>query len=118
MKWTIFGKRPANPAPGWTSAILAFIFASQTFIDSSAGYPAYMSYLAFGSGLWFFYEGVKAKAIFSFLFLPTAAAWLLPLLAIDPFTKMNAVTFASHSLLALLFGVAAYTYTARERVQK
>jgi hypothetical protein len=118
MKWTIFGKRPVNPAPGWTSAILAFIFASQTFIDSSSGYPQYMSYLAFASGLWFFYQGVKAKAIFSFLFLPSAAAWLLPILEIDPFTKMNVVTFASHSLLALLFGVAAYTYTARERVKK
>lgn len=118
MKWTIFGKRPVNPAPGWTSAILAFIFASQTFIDSSSGYPEYMGYLAFASGVWFFYQGVKAKAIFSFLFLPSAAAWLLPILDIDPFTKMNVVTFASHSLLALLFGVAAYTYTARERVKK
>lgn len=118
MKWTIFGKRPSNPAPGWTAAILAFIFASQTFIDSSSGYPAYMSYLAFGSGLWFFYQGVRAKAVFSFLFLPIAAAWLLPLLEIDPFTQMNAVNFAAHSILALLFGVAAYTYTARERVQK
>jgi hypothetical protein len=118
MKWTIFGKRPANPAPSWTPAILAFIFASQTFIDSSAGYPAYMSYLAFVSGVWFFYLGFRAKAIFSFLFLPTAAAWVLPLMAIDPFTKMNAITFSAHSLLALLFGVAAYTYCARERVKK
>jgi hypothetical protein len=118
MKWTIFGKRPSNPAPSWTPAILAFIFASQTFIDSSAGYPAYMSYLAFVSGAWFFYLGIKAKAVISFLFLPTAAAWLLPLMAFDPFTKMNALTFSAHSLLALLFGVAAYTYCARERVKK
>jgi hypothetical protein len=118
MKWTIFGKRPTNPAPSWTPAILAFIFASQTFIDSSAGYPAYMSYLAFASGAWFFYLGIKAKAVISILFVPTAAAWLLPLMAIDPFTKMNAVTFSAHSLLALLFGVAAYTYCARERVKK
>lgn len=118
MKWTIFGKRPKSPAPSWTAAILAFIFASQTFIDSSAGYPQYMSFLAFGSALWFVYLGIKAKALFSFLFLPTAALWLLPLMGTDPFIQMNAVTFAAHSLLALLFGVAAYTYTARERVQK
>ena len=118
MKWSIFGKRPTTPAPSWTPVILAFIFASQTFIDSSAGYPAYMSYIAFVSGLWFFYQGIRAKAIFSFLFLPSAAAWLLPLLGIDPFTQMNAITFASHSLLALLFGVAAYTYSASERVKK
>ncbi len=118
MKWTLFGNRPKTPAPSWTAAILAFIFASQTFIDSSAGYPAYMSYLAFGSGLWFVYLGIKAKAIFSFLFLPAAALWLLPLLGIDSFTKMNLVTFGAHSLIALLFGVAAYTYTARERRPK
>ena len=80
MKWTIFGKRPGNPAPSWTPVILAFIFASQTFIDSSAGYPAYMSYLAFGSGLWFFYIGLKAKALIAFLFVPIAGAWLLPLM--------------------------------------
>jgi hypothetical protein len=97
---------------------LAFIFASQTFIDSSAGYPQYMGYLAFGTGLWFLYQGIRAKALVAFLFLPVASLWLLPLLAIDPFTKMNAITFSAHSLLALLFGVAAYTYTARERVQK
>ena len=77
-----------------------------------------MSYLAFVSGAWFFYLGIKAKAVISFLFLPTAAAWLLPLMAFDPFTKMNAVTFSAHSLLALLFGVAAYTYCARERAKK
>jgi hypothetical protein len=77
-----------------------------------------MSYLAFVSGLWFFYLGIKAKAIFSFLFLPTAAAWLLPLMGIDPFTQMNAITFGAHSLLALLFGVASYTFAARERVKK
>ena len=118
MKWTIFGKRPGNPAPSWTPVILAFIFASQTFIDSSAGYPAYMSYLAFGSGLWFFYLGLKAKALIAFLFVPIAAAWLLPLMEIDPFTEMNLVTFASHSLLALLFGVASYTYAARAKVKK
>jgi hypothetical protein len=118
MKWTIFGKRPSNPAISWTPAILAFIFASQTFIDSSAGYPAYMSYLAFVSGIWFCYLGVKAKAIFSFLFLPSAAAWLLPLMGIDPFTQMNPLTFGAHSIMALLFGVAAYTYAARERVNK
>lgn len=118
MKWTLFGKRPKAPAPSWTAAILAFIFASQTFIDSSAGYPQYMSYLAFGSGLWFVYAGFKAKALFSFLFIPVAALWALPLLGADPFTQMNLVTFLAHSLLALLFGVAAYTYTAREKVQK
>ncbi len=118
MKWTLFGKRPTNPAPSWTGAVLAFIFASQTFIDSSAGYPQYMSYLAFGTGLWFLYQGIRVKALVAFLVLPVASLWLLPLLAIDPFTKMNAITFSAHSLLALLFGVAAYTYTARERVQK
>ncbi|MEY4740480.1 MAG: hypothetical protein RL402_5 [Actinomycetota bacterium] len=118
MKWTLFGKRPKTPAPSWTAAVLAFIFASQTFIDSSAGYAAYMSYLAFGSALWFLYLGIKAKALFSFLFLPTAALWLMPLLGTDPFTKMNLVTFGAHTLLALLFGVAAYTYAARERVKK
>jgi hypothetical protein len=52
------------------------------------------------------------------LFVPIAAAWLLPLMGIDPFTQMNAVTFGAHSLLALLFGVASYTYAARERVKK
>ncbi len=118
MKWTLFGKRPTNPAPSWTGAVLAFIYASQSFTDSSAGYPQYMSYLAFGTGLWFLYQGIRAKALVAFLFLPVASLWLLPLLAIDPFTKMNAITFSAHSLLALLFGVAAYTYTARERVQK
>jgi hypothetical protein len=118
MKWTLFGQRPKTPAPSWTAVILAFIFASQTFIDSSAGYPSYMSFLAFVSSLWFLYLGIQAKALFAPLFVVAGALFALPLLGVDSFTQMNVVTFTAHAFLALLFAVAAYTFNATERRPK
>lgn len=118
MRWSFFGKRVPNPAPSWAGLVLAFFFASQTFIDSSEGYPSYMIFLAFASSVWFGFLGFRKGAIFAILFPLAGSLWLSPLMGWDDFTQMNALAFTSHALLALLFGVAAYTFAANERKAK
>lgn len=117
-KWSILGQRPKSPTPSWAAVILAFFFASQTFIQSGDGYPLYMILFALFGSAWMLWLGIKARSMFSFLFLPVALLWLNPLLGGDPFTSFTVLMFAAHSFLAMIFGVAGYTYAARERTPK
>lgn len=118
LKWTIFGKRPKNPAPGWTGVVLAFIFASQTFIAPTDPYPVYMIAIAILGGGWMLYLGIRAKALLSLLFVPSIGLFLFPLFGIDSFTSFSTTMFMAHSLIAICFGVASYTFTATERKPK
>lgn len=116
--WSLLGERPKRPAPSWVAVILAFFFASQTFIQSGDGYPLYMTLFALFGSAWMLWLGVRARSTFSFLFLPLALLWLNPLLGGDPFTSFTVLMFAAHGLLAMAFGVAGYTFAARERTSK
>ena len=118
MKWSFFGKKVSSPAPSWAGLVLAFFFASQTFIDSSSGYPTYMIAVALASSIWFGYQGLRQGAIFAILFPLVGALWFAPLMGWNTFTKMDVFTFLAHSLLAILFGIAAYTFAANERRKK
>jgi hypothetical protein len=118
MKWSFFGQRPKTPAPSWIALVLAFFFASQTFIDSSSGYPSYMIWLAFASSIWFTYSGFRNGAIMSVLFPLAGSMWLAPVLGWNDFTQMDVLTFSSHATLAVLFGIAGYTFAASERRAK
>lgn len=118
LKWSFFGKRVANPAPSWAGLVLAFFFASQTFLDSSSGYPVYMIPVAFAGSIWFGYQGLRQGAIFAILFPIVGTLWIAPVLGWNDFTDMDALTFTAHALLAILFGVAAYTFAANERRAK
>ena len=118
MKWSLFGRKVANPSPSWAGLVLAFFFASQTFIDSSSGYPTYMIVLAFASSLWFGYSGLRNGALFAILFPVVGSLWLAPLMGWDNFRAMSVLAFSAHAILALLFGLAAYTFAANERKAK
>lgn len=118
MKWSLFGSKPANPAPAWTGLVLAFVFAAQTFIDNSAGYPVPMIWLALLAALGFLVLAIRAKALIGFGFILAGGLFLLPILAVDDFSSATAAMFLSHSLLAVLFAISSYTFLARERKEK
>lgn len=118
MNWSLFGKRPANPAPAWTGLVLAFVFAAQTFIDNSAGYPLPMVWLAVASSVGFLFFAFKTKALVGLAFIPAGALFLLPLLGVDDFSQNSAPMFLSHALLAVLFAISSYTFLATERRSK
>ena len=117
-KWTTLGQRPKSPSPGWTGLVLAFIFASQTFIAPTDPYPVYMIVLAVLGSAWMLYLGIKARALVAFLFLPAAALFLFPVLGLDGFIEFSTTMFMAHAFIAICFGVAGYTYTATERKPK
>jgi hypothetical protein len=116
--WTLFGNRPKNPAPSWVAVVLAFFLASQTFIQVGESYPLYMTLFALGGSAWMVFLAIQARAWFGFFFIPAALLWLNPLLGGDPFTSFTVLMFMAHAALAILFGVAAYTFAARERTKK
>lgn len=118
MNWSLLGKRPENPAPAWTGLVLAFVFAAQTFIDNSAGYPLPMTWLAIASSLGFLYFAYRAKAFIGFAFILAGGLFLLPLSGVDNFSTNSAPMFLAHAFIAILFAVSSYTFLASERRAK
>ena len=113
--WTFAGPRLLQPRPSWTAAVLAFIFAWQVMTDVPSQYPLYMVFLAFAGAVYCVRAGVQARAWVSWLFVPVTLLWLNPLIGLTWFNQQSVFFFLSHSTLAMLFGIAAYTYMAREK---
>lgn len=116
--WTIFGPKLTKPSPHLVPLVLAFFFAAETFLETSAVYPIYMSFFAFGGAGWALQRGLQAKAYFSFVPLLISLPWLNPLVGGDLFNEMSPIFFASHALLAMAYGVSGYTFWASERKPK
>ena len=113
--WTFAGPRLLQPRPSWTAAVFALVFAWQVITDVPPQYPHYMVFLAFVGSAYCVYEGVKTKAWVSWLFVPVALLWLGPLFGLTWFAQQGVMYFGAHSALSMLFGIAAYTYMAREK---
>lgn len=113
--WTFAGPRLLQPRPSWTAAVLAFLFAWQVMVEVPPQYPMYMVVLALGGSAWFTYVGFKARAWVAGLFIPVSLLWLNPLVGLAWFNTQGPMHFLAHAALAMLFGIAAYTYTAREK---
>lgn len=113
--WSWFGPKLTQPRPSWVFLVLAFLFAAETFIEFSSSYPLYMTLLALGASGWAVSIAIKKKARVGLLFLPVAALWLNPLFSGDWFNSLNTISFLSHAVLAILFGIAGYTFAAWEK---
>lgn len=114
-RWTLFGPKLSSPKPSWVFLVLAFLFAAETFIEFGESYPLYMTLLALFSGAWAFYQGIKKRALIAVLFLPVAGLWLNNFYDGEWFSSLNPISFMAHALLAILFGIAGYTFGAWEK---
>lgn len=117
LTWSALGDRPhaPRPRPNWTSAVLAVLLAFQTFIEVPAKYPLFMSIVVILDAIWALYDGIQKRAVISFLFIPVIVIWALPIFGQTYFNQMSLAFFGLHSLAALLFASAAYSYQATER---
>lgn len=113
--WSWFGPKLTKPSPSWIFLALGFIFAAETFLDFADSYPLYMVFLALGGGLWGAYLAFKKRAIVGMSLLPVSLLWLNPLMGGDWFSSLNTFSFLAHGALALLFGLAGYTFAAWEK---
>lgn len=113
--WTAFGARLQRPRPSTPGIVLALFFALPVMTDVAPQYPAYMIALAILAAGYFTWLGVRARALVSLLLIPVALLWLNPLLGADWFTTQGAAFFLPHAALAMLFGIAAYTFAATEK---
>jgi hypothetical protein len=116
--WTLLGKRPVPPSPSWVYVVLAFLLAVETFLVAPDVYPLYISVAVVVAGAWASYTAIAAKSLFGLSVLPVSLLWLNPIFGGDWFTSLNPVMFLSHSAMALMFALVAYTYLARERRPK
>lgn len=108
--WSIFGNYDKSARPSGVTLVIAILFASETFLNPSDGYPVYMCWLAFLSCGYLTYRGLKAKAVISLAFPLLAALWLNPLFGGTWFDEIGVEFFIAHSALALLTATAAYTF--------
>lgn len=115
IAWTAFGARLQRPRPSTPGIVLALFFALPVMTDVAPQYPAYMIGLALLAAGYFTWVGVKAHALISALYLPVSLLWLNPLLGAEWFTKQGVAFFLPHAALAMLFGIAAYTFAATEK---
>lgn len=113
--WSWSGEKLEKPNPSWVFLALGFVFAAETFLDFAEVYPLYMVILALGAGAFGAYLGIKKKAILGLVLIPVSALWLNPLFGGDWFDELNTFSFLAHGALALLFGLAGYTFAAWER---
>jgi hypothetical protein len=116
--WTLLGQRPVPPSPSWAYVVLAFVLAAETFLVVQETYPLYMSLFVIAGGGFASYQAVRAKSLFGLAVFPFSLIWLNPVLGGDWFTSLNAIMFISHSVMALMFALVAYTFLARERRPK
>lgn len=108
--WTLFGQFDKTNRPSGITLAIAVIFAGETFVNSTSGYPAYMCWLALLSCGYLTYRGLKANAILSLAFPIVAALWLNPLFGGTWFDQIGVEFFLAHSALALLAAVAGFTF--------
>ena len=113
--WTLLGPRHGRVRPSYTALVLAMLFAWPVMVAVPSTYPAYMTVLALGTGTWFAMLAFRARVIVGLLFIPVALLWLHPMFGAEWFTHEGPAFFLIHSAMALLLGVAGYTYAATER---
>lgn len=113
--WSIFGPKLVKPKPSWVFLVLAFLFAAETLIEFGSSYPLYMTLLALGGAAWAIYSGVRQRAYFAFAFVPVAGIWFNNFFGGEWFDSLNPISFLSHAALAILFGIAGYTFGAWEK---
>ncbi len=114
-RWTVLGPIPQRTRPNPPAMALAVLFAWPVMVPVADQYPVYMIVLALGASAWYAWLGIKARAGFSFLFIPVSLLWLNPVFGAHWFVAVGSAFFLPHAALSLLFGCAAYTFAATEK---
>lgn len=116
--WSLTGPKRAKPRPNFTISAVAVLFAAQTFATATPTYPLFMSLLVWVSAAWITWFGVKAKAYLALLALPVSLFWLNPVLGGTWFSTVGWQFMVTHSAVALIWALCAYTFLAGEKPTK
>lgn len=99
-----------------TALVLAFIIAIAP--TQMSAYPLYMSAVVTLGSIWALYVAAKKRIWWASIFLVYLVVWLLPVFGMQFFAKQVALGFIIHSLCALSFGLAGYTFLASPKPSK
>lgn len=116
--WSLTGSKRAKPRPNFTISAVAVLFAAQTFATPTAVYPVFMCILVWASAAWITWWGIKARAYISLLALPLSLFWLEPIFGGTWFSKFGWEFMLTHSAVALIWALCAYTFLASEKPAK
>lgn len=109
VSWTPFGTYDKAAKPNLMAQIFSVLIAAQAFSDPAAAYPWLMAVLLILGAGWIGFIAFTRRSWLG-LFTPAASLiWVAQLFGANPFGSV-AVWFFSHVVLAMLFGVAAYTF--------
>lgn len=99
-----------------TALVLAFIVAIAP--TQMSAYPLYMSAVVILGSIWALFVAAKKRVWWASVFLSFIIVWLLPLFGVQFFAEQVALGFIIHSLCALSFGLAGYTFLASPKPTK
>lgn len=109
LLWSAFGAYDKANKPNLMSQIFAVLVAAQTFSNPGDKYPWLMCVLVILGAGWIGFNAYKAKSVIGLVLPAASLIWLNPLFGGN---LLNSVAwfFFAQAALALLFGIAGYTF--------
>ena len=109
LLWSAFGAYDKANKPNLMSQIFAVLVAAQTFSNPGDQYPWLMCVLVILGAGWIGFNAYKAKSVIGLVLPAASLIWLNPLFGGNLFNSV-AWFFFAQAALALLFGIAGYTF--------
>lgn len=114
--WQLIGSQLKRGRFSLTALVFGFLVAFQTFGDiQNSNYSIPFAVIVLAGCLWAGVQALRRRIIFGLAFFPFGVFWLMPLLGFEFFREVPVLGFLIHAIVALLFGVAGYSYLAIER---
>lgn len=108
-RFKILGNYESTDKPNLMAQIFAVLIAAQAFTDPAEKYPWLMAVLVILGSAYLTYLAIAPKSILGLAILPASLVFIDPAIGGNLFNNV-AVFFFAHTVLALLFAAAAYTY--------
>ena len=117
LLWSAFGAYDKANKPNLMSQIFAVLVAAQTFSNPGDQYPWLMCVLVILGAGWIGFNAYKAKSVIGLVLPAASLIWLNPLFGGNLFNSV-AWFFFAQAALALLFGIAGYTFMRNPSTKK
>jgi hypothetical protein len=115
--WSLNGSFDPTSKPNLMGQAFAVLVAAQTFTDPAKDYPWIFGVIVIIGAGWVGYNAIKAKAILGVLAIPVSLIWLNPTFGGSLFHNVP-VFFFTHAAMALIFGMAGYTFMRNPSTKK
>lgn len=109
-QWTALGSYDAKAKANFFGMALAFIVASETFINPVHRYSVWMCVIVLLASCYVGWQAWQRRSWLGLGFAAIGLLWLLPLVQPSVFSSIDLWFMVAHSGYALGAGVAAFTF--------